>query len=667
MGSPSITIASKSGFCVGVERAVKMAFKCANTNTGNVYMLGELIHNRFVNEQLRELGVVSTEDLSQVENGTIIIRSHGITKSVYDYLSSKPLNIVDATCIYVKSIQNKVEKYHQAGYTIVIVGDRAHPEVIGVNGWCSNEAIIISTLQEAQNSRLKEPVCIVAQTTFIKELFTQISNYICMIHNGTLVFDTICQSTALRQKAAADLAKKSDAMIVIGGKNSSNTAKLEQICRQHCSQVINIEAADEINVKDFSECSSIGVTAGASTPSQIILEVKGKMENIMENFEESIENLKQFRTGDIVTGEIISVNEAEIYVNIGHKSDGIIKKADFLQDLYSDLTSSAAIGDQIEAMVIDMNDGTGNIVLSKIRVDELAAQDKTEEAFKSGEILTGKITKIVKGGVIVDIGFSKPFMPGNQYALKYTEDLNALLGKEVEGRIIEFDRDRNKIIFSRKVVLLEIRNAEREEKERRKKEALDSLELSQVVNAPVKNVADFGVFIDLNGIDGFIHVSDLAWRRISNPKNLFKTGDMIEAIVTELDKEAGKVKLSVKALTPEPWQTFIEGYKANDTTKAIIKSVVKFGAFAEIIPGVEGLIHISNLSHDKVPNVESVVNVNDEVTVKIIEIDNDKRKIGLSIKDLTEAPKRKIEQDKAYYKEDSKVTMEHLFKKYLGE
>ena len=662
-----IVKAKSAGFCFGVDNAVNTALKVAEENPDrNIATLGELIHNANVVTDLRSKGIEPIQSLDEMQSeGILIIRSHGVGKSVYENLRQKEIEYVDATCPYVKSIQNKVEKYYKKGYTIIIVGDKHHPEVIGVNGWCEDCAEIVNTREEATKIVSEKPICIVAQTTIIKSLFEDICVKIQENNTDVLVFNTICSATELRQKEAAALAESADAMIVIGGYNSSNTKKLVEICKETCSRVFHVETEADVNTEQFSACETVGITAGASTPTHIILEVMKKMDISMENFEKSLDELKQLRIGDIVTGEIISVNPNEVVLNVGAKSDGIIKKSDYLLDLYNDLTNIAAIGDKIEAMVLDMNDGMGNIVLSKIKVDEIAAYQEAEKKFNDKETITGKISKIVKGGVIVDIGFTQAFMPANQYALRFTEDLNPLLGKEVTGRIIEFDRDKNRIIFSRKVILQEELNIKKTEEARIKNEAIAPLELDAVVSGPVKNITDFGVFVDLNGVDGFIHVSDLSWNRVANPKNFCKVGDVLEGKIIEIDKEKFKVKLSVKNMTKEPWALFIEQYKIGDITSVLIKSITKFGAFAEIVPSVEGLIHISNLSHDKVDKVESVVNVGDTVKAKITEIDKEKRKIGLSIKDTTEAPKKRIESDRLFYHEDSKSTMEDAFKKYL--
>lgn len=661
-----IRTAQNAGFCFGVRRAVDCALSEAASHRGEpIYTLGELIHNSGVVAQLEEEGVRTAESLSDIPDGsTVIIRSHGVGEAIYGEIEARGLRLVDATCPNVKSIQNKVEKHHGLGYTIIIVGDCTHPEVIGINGWCENSAIIVSDPSEAAGLELSGPVCVVAQTTSIREKFDAVCDVILGKIPDALVFNTICRATQLRQAETESLSKESDVMIVLGGANSSNTAKLAEISAAFCPRVIHIESPDSLIEYSFCGTERIGITAGASTPQEKIMEVVHIMENTMENFEKSLDDFKRLRVGDIVKGKVIAVNEESVYLDIAYKSDGIIKKSDFVMDLYTDLPSTVAIGDEVEAMITDMNDGTGNVVLSKIKVDELEALNVTKEKFESKETIKGKIVKVVKGGLIVDTGFVKAFMPANQYALRYVEDINALLGKEVEGRIIEFDRDKNKIIFSRRVILQEELNARREEQARRKQAALDAIEEGMVVEAPVKNITNFGVFLDLNGVDGFIHISDLSWKRVAKTEDFCKPGDVLTAKIVEIDQEKGKVRCTVKGLTEEPWVVFTKNYKVGDTIEGTVKSITKFGAFVEIIPMVEGLVHISNLSYDKVDSVESVVKVGETVKAKIIEINTEKRKVGLSIKELTEAPKKKIAKNRLYYKEDSTTTLEDAFKKY---
>ncbi|NLW69618.1 MAG: bifunctional 4-hydroxy-3-methylbut-2-enyl diphosphate reductase/30S ribosomal protein S1 [Eubacteriaceae bacterium] len=665
-----IIVAESAGFCFGVQRAVDLARKCATENRGEkVCTLGELIHNPGVVESLKALGIGVINSVDEAQSGFVIIRSHGVKKEIYEQFEQKGIKIIDATCPYVKSIHKKVEKYSEKGYTLIIVGDDQHPEVKGIAGWSKNEVYIINSVEQAMSLEVNQPICIVAQTTSIKSHFDAICDVIKGKYPDVLIFDTICSATSLRQAEAERLSKQADVMVVIGGLESSNTIKLAQICRRNCKTVIHTESADSFDEYKLNGAEKVGVTAGASTPRQNITEVVHKMENSMENanLDKSLEDFKRLKVGDIVKSKVIAVNEEEVYVDISYKSDGIIKKADFVQDLYTDLPTSVAIGDEVEAMVTDMNDGVGNVVLSKLKVDELASIKEIQQKYETGETLKGKIAKVVKGGLIVDIGLANAFMPARQYALRYVEDLNALLGKEVEGRIIEFDKDKNKIIFSRRVILQEQLDARRAAEAAKREAALSVIEEGMVVEAPIKNVTNFGVFLDLGGVDGFVHVSDLAWRRVNKPEDLYKAGDVVNAKIVSIDKETNKVKCTIKGLTEEPWVVFTKTFKEGDTGEGTVKSITKFGAFVEVVPGVEGLVHISNLSHEKVESVESVLKAGQLTKFKIMTIDNEKRKIGLSIKDLTEAPKRKPIQNKLYYKEESNSSMEDAFKKYLDK
>ncbi|WP_290770567.1 bifunctional 4-hydroxy-3-methylbut-2-enyl diphosphate reductase/30S ribosomal protein S1 [Anaerofustis sp.] len=657
----NIIKAKSAGYCFGVNNAVNMAYE-ASQNKKKVYTLGPLIHNAFVTNELKEKGVDIIDDLDKIDEGTVIIRSHGVGKYIYDKIKAKNLKLIDATCPYVKSIQNKVEKYHNKGYTIIIVGDKSHPEVIGVNGWCENEAHVIFSKEEAELFNTDNNVCIVAQTTIIESLFNDIVNIIEENCANVVVFNTICNATSVRQEEASLIASEVEAMVVVGDTHSSNTKKLVEISKSKCKNVFFVENASDLD-DAIKEYKNIGLTAGASTPTQLIEEVMNTMDNNMvDSFEKNIaESMKEFREGDIIEGEIVAVDHNEVTMNIGYKSDGIVKKADYLYDLMEDLTTKAAKGDKVKVMVMKMNDGTGNVSLSKIKVDELSALDEAKEKFDSKETVNAKITKVVKGGLIVDLGFVKAFMPASYYDVRFIKDFDSLLGKEVECRIVEFDKNKNKIIVSRKV-LLEEAYKERKAKEKELKDAaISALEIGKVVEAPIKNITNFGMFIDLNGVDGFIHISDIAWKRVNNINDLYKVEDTVKAVVTELDKDNYKVKLSLKDLTKEPWQEFIENYSVGQTVPAKIKNTTNFGAFAEIIPDVEGLIHISQLSHDRVNKVEDAVKTGDEVTVKIIEINKDKRKVSLSIKETMDPPKRKIERNKLYHKEDSNVTLGDIF------
>lgn len=661
-----IIVADSAGFCFGVNNAVQTAYDAIDLDE-KVYTLGPLIHNVNVTDDLESKGIKIIDDLDKIDNGAIIIRSHGVSKDIHEKIKQKNLKKINATCPYVKSIQNKVEKYYNKGYTIIIIGDKNHPEVIGVNGWCNNAATIIYSIEDVMQMGDVDKACIVAQTTIIEDLFDKLVAAIKKKCPNVIVHNTICNATSLRQTEAGKIAEMVDAMIVVGDKHSSNTKKLVEICERKCKNVYHVETKSDLDLDAIVNYKNIGLTAGASTPRQLIKEVIESMENkennvTMDSFEKNIEeSMKEIRVGDIIEGEIIAIDHNEVILDIGYKSDGIVKKADFLYDLYEDLTTKAAKGDKVKVMVTAMNDGTGNVALSKIKVDEINALEETKAKFDLGETINAKVTKVVKGGLICDLGFIQAFMPASYYDVRFVKEFNDVLGKEIECKIVEFDKDKSKIIVSRRVLLEEEYKKRKEQEKEMRETAIGSLELDKVVKGAVKNITNFGMFIDLNGIDGFIHISDIAWKRIRNINDIYNVGDEVSAKVIELDKENYKVKLSIKAMTKEPWQEFLENYSAGASVKATIKNITSFGAFAEIIPDVEGLIHISQLSYDRVENVEDAVKVGDVVDVKIIDINSDKRKVSLSMKELMAPPKKTIEKNKLFYKENESVTLGDMF------
>ncbi len=378
-------------------------------------------------------------------------------------------------------------------------------------------------------------------------------------------------------------------------------------------------------------------------------------------FEQYEGTLKELKTGDVVEGEVISVNSDFVVMNIGGKSDGIVKKDEFIQDLYEDLLKTAAVGDKYNVMILATNDGAGSYVLSKLRAEEQVAKADLQKVFEAGEIIDGKITKAIKGGLLVDIGGLTAFMPASYYDVRFVKDLQALEGKEIQGRIVEYNPGANRIIFSRKVLVIEEIEKRKAEQQQRKEEAVKDLEIGQEIDTVVKNLTDYGAFVDLGGIDGFIHVSDIAWAPVRKPADKLAQGQQVKAKIIELDKENYKVKLSIKELTPDPWQMFRKQFTEGDKVKATITTIAKYGAFARIIEDVEGLIHISQFAHEKISTPEAVVKTGEEVEVAIIKIDDEKKKVSLSIKELLPIPKKKIEKNKQVYADDATVTIGDLF------
>lgn len=660
-----IILAKSAGYCYGVQKAIDKVEESINDSNKSIHTLGPIIHNKQVIEKLENQGVYSTEQVEDINDGTIIIRSHGVEPNIYEKVNNQNLELVDATCPYVKNIQKKVERYYKENYQIIIVGDGKHPEVIGVNGWCNKTGIILDNIQEVKKLSNYKKICVVAQTTIVSEKFLQIVSHIISKAKEIVIFNTICDATKTRQDEAASLSKKVHAMVVIGGYHSSNTQKLASICKEHCKNVFHIETYKDLPILEIKNCKRIGITAGASTPNWIIKEVINKMENeinkeekeeiVAGDFEKSIEeSMVRIKPGDIVSGEVISLSKEDVIVNIGYKSDGKVLKSEFTSNKDSDLTDLVNIGDQVELKVLSLNDGQGYVVLSKKRLDDEKAAIKLNEIFENQEIISGKVTKSIKGGFLVDIGIKEVFMPISHYHLRFIKDPELVVGQNVRGIIIEYNPEKNKIIFSQKVVL------EREIREKREG-VLNSIQEGDTIKGRVKSIVKFGVFVDLDGIDGMVHISDLSWGRVKNPGDILSIGDIVETMVLEVDREKEKIKLSLKHLVEDPWEKVFRLYLIGDKVNVKIIKIVPFGAFAEIDKGVEGLIHKSQIAFENIENVEKYLSIGQEVVTEIVDMDKEKKKIGLSIIALQDEPVKKIESNETVYKEDDDLTLGDVF------
>ncbi len=650
-----IILAKSAGFCFGVQKAVEKVEKSIKEYPKPIYTLGPIIHNQQVINRLKQQGVNSIDRIEDINSGVIVIRSHGVQPEIYRYAEDHSLKVIDATCPYVKNIQKKVERYYRDGYQIIIVGSKNHPEILGVNGWCDNTAIILEKEEDAHSISRYNKVCVVAQTTAIQEYFLKIVAIILEKSQEIVIFNTICNATSERQEETKSIAQQVDAMIVIGGYHSSNTQKLMEICKKYCEHSYHIETYKDLPLSELKKYSKIGITAGASTPDWIIKEVIVEMEKDLEmekkQQEDSMVNIK---VNDIVMGEVIAVNEEEVMVNIGYKSDGILPKNEYSIKKDVHLTEEVQPGDQIQVMILSLNDGEGNVLLSKKRVDERIAKERIKNAYENQEIQEGKIKKSIKGGFIVDLGFVDVFMPISQYHIKFIKDPEKAVGEEVRGFIIEYNPSKNRMIFSQRVLL-------EKEIQEKKDEVFQSLKEGDIITGTVKNIVKFGAFVDLGGIDGLIHISDLSWKRVNNPEEILSINDQVTAKVIEVDREKEKVRLSLKDLTEEPWAKFERTFNIEDKVSVKITKTTTFGAFAEIIPGVEGLIHKSQISFDNVDKVEDFLVPGQEVDVKIIDLDKEKRKIGLSITALQNKPVKKIEKNEMVYQEKDNLTLGDVF------
>ncbi len=704
-----IIVAKNAGFCFGVRRAVEAVYDHLD-KAEKLYTYGPIIHNPEVVEELKDKGVIVEDNIDNIDSGTVIIRSHGVPEQVYKHMTGKGLNIVDATCPYVKRVHNLVKEYHSQGYAVIIVGEKEHPEVIGINGWCNNEAFIVNDEAEAQKLPSLHKACIVAQTTMIQKKWDAILKIIHEKVEQPEVFNTICGTTSTRQMEAESIAKMADVMIVIGGKNSSNTKKLYSICKTHCDKTFAVETAKDIDISLFDPGDVVGITAGASTPDWIIKEVIEKMNkanelekakhiseeektvisneeagkapdqqteiteqltqnnekeettslqstepdekkpesesvteeeqsaeemNTIENYDKTVISL---RPGMVVQGTIIAITDEEVIINVGYKSDGILP-IDELTLIDPDTGETLwHEGDSIDVEIVKVNDGEGNVLLSRRAIEERRRWKMIEDGFKNKKEFKGVCAEVVKGGVIARIGDIRAFVPASHLSTRYIEDLTTLIGTPLRLRIIELERRRNRVIASQRVIL-------EEEEEARRKALWDSIEEGQIITGTVKRLTDFGVFVDIGGVDGLIHISDLSWGHVQHPSEVVQQEQSIAVKVLAVDRERGRISLGYKQTIPHPWDNVEEKYTVGDTVSGKVVRITTFGAFVQLEPGVDGLVHISQISDKHVDKVEDVLKVDEEVQVRILDVDSEKRRISLSIREALPDRQEKTEPD----------------------
>ena len=641
-----ILLAKSAGFCFGVQRAVDTAYKHADEK--NVYTYGQIIHNEEVVGDLAKHGVKILEDdeLDQIKDSKVIIRSHGAEKRVYDILEKNGNEIIDATCPFVKKIHNIVMDECGKGHTIIIVGDGKHPEVKGIMGWCMSEPVVIGTEEEAEkfvqsclNGEYKpsENISIVSQTTFNYRKFHNVVDIIRNKLYNVTAYKTICNATSVRQREAQEIASKVDAMIVIGGRNSSNTQKLYEISKKECENTYYIQTLVDLDLTTFESVSRVGITAGASTPNQLIKEVHGRMDEM--NFAELLENDESrgsIKTGEIVEGRVIDVKPDEIIVDISYKSDGVIPRNEYTNTPNADLTELVHVGDAITAKVVKTNDGEGSVLLSYKRVAAEKANEKLEAALESGEILTGKVVQVVSGGLNVMYDETRVFIPASLVSDTYEKNLDKYLDQDVEFILTEYQPKKRRIIGNRKQIIV-ARKAEAA------KELFDRIEVGMTVEGVVKNVTSFGAFIDLGGADGLLHISEMSWGRVEDPKSVLKVGDKVKAFIKNIDGE--KIALSLKFDDTNPWLNADEKYAPGTVVTGKVARMADFGAFIELEPGVDALLHVSQISYDHVNKPEDVYKVGDVVEAEVVECNAADKKISLSVKSLLPVPSESDYED----------------------
>ncbi|HZH93219.1 MAG TPA: bifunctional 4-hydroxy-3-methylbut-2-enyl diphosphate reductase/30S ribosomal protein S1 [Tissierellaceae bacterium] len=659
-----IILAENAGFCFGVDRAVRMTEEELSKTDSSVYSYGPLIHNPQAVKALEAKGLETIDRFEDISEGRIIVRSHGVPEETINDIKELGLHLVDCTCPYVLAVHKKVRDYSSKGYSIVIIGDKDHPEVVGINGWCENQAHIVNSAEDAKALPDLEKSCVVSQTTNRLDKFLELSGIVEEKSQETVLFNTICNATKLRQEAAEEVAKKVDAMIVIGGKHSSNTIKLAEISSRHCKNVFHIETIEEFALQRLQNFNTIGITAGASTPDWIIKEAVKVMENYnKDEMMEAIESsFKRINRGDVLKGTVLYVTNNEVMVNINYKSDGIIDRSEISKEQDADPKELFKVGDEIDVYVMKLDDGEGNVVLSAKRVDFIKDWEILEESFKNEEILEVKVLNAVKGGLTVLVSGVNGFMPASQISMNYVSDLNQFKGQTLNAKIIDFDIQKRRMILSRKAV-------EKVEVEKKRAELWETIEEGKMLTGVVQRLTDFGAFVDLGGIDGLIHISDLAWFRVKHPSEVLKEGDNVEVKVLAFDKEKNRISLGLKQTTEEPWEVFLKDYKVGDVIDGEVVNILDFGAFVRVIKGVDGLLHVSQISKDHVEKPSDVLKVGDKVTVKITEINEADKKISLSAKDAIEtdepaeeAPAVEEEAEETYEQAEFNTSVEELTK-----
>jgi small subunit ribosomal protein S1 len=627
-----VRVASKAGFCYGVKRAIEMSMDTVRNRPGPIFSLGPLIHNPQVVARLGQLGVREINDIGELKTGTLIIRSHGVAPALLNAAREQGLDIVDATCPFVRRIQVVARDLIEKGYQVVIVGDKNHPEVQAILGWTDGKAEVVENPDEAVLVKAQGKVGVLAQTTQYVENFDAVVETLRKTGSDVQAFKTICRATSERQKAARELAGQVDVMIVVGGAESANTRKLASLCQASGTTTYHIEEAGELEPAWFQGVKAAGLTAGASTPDWIIEEVKSRMSEIEElngneeGMKDAVE-VKAVRHGEIVTGTVVHVGQDEVMVDVGAKSEGVIPIRELSCCEVTSIQDIVKVGDQIEVYVLKAEDNEGKLILSKEKADAEKAWAGLEEALESGKPVEGTVREVVKGGLLVDIGV-RAFLPASLVDRGYVEDLSKYLGQVISARVIEMNRARKKVILSRKAVL-------EEEYARLRQELLNNLEENQVVKGVVRRLTQFGAFVDIGGVDGLLHISEMSWYRINHPSEVVKVGDEIEVMVLKIDRENEKISLGLKQVLPNPWDTVDQKYPVGSIVTAKVVRLAPFGAFVQLEPGVEGLVHISHLAERHVAKPDEVVSEGEEVNVKVLSVDPAEKRIRLSIREVS--------------------------------
>ena len=646
-----ILLAENSGFCFGVRQAIEKTEEQINLKKsgkikGRIFTCGPLIHNRLVTDDLAERGVGIITSAGEAEPGdVVIVRSHGESKTFFEDARSRGITVIDATCPFVRKIQLLAEEAHHDGRKIIIVGDREHPEVMGINGWCENSAVIVNSPEEAE-SVTGDNYFLVCQTTIKKELLDEITQVLSKNNVGFEARNTICSATNLRQTSCRKLAECCDAMVVIGGKDSSNTRKLYQIAKKVCKNAYFIEKNEDLPLHQVKKYNKIGVAAGASTPECVIKEVIATMSehitemnevNMMDLMDDIEKSLRLPRIGETVNGKVHQVTDKEIIVNMGCKKDGVIPKEEVTLEGDQKLTDLFKEGDEIQAKVIKTDDGDGVILLSKKKLEVNEHWNEIIEAYENKTTINVKVVKQVNGGVIAAYKEATGFIPLSQLSDKYVENAEEFIGQELTVRIKKVDQKRGRAVFSHRDIL-------EEEKKKKLDEIWDSLHVDDIVEGKVMRFTDYGAFVDLGGIDGLLHISEISWGKLKHPQEVLKIGDIVKVKILSMNREKGKISLGLKQTMPEPWSVIEENYQVGQVVSGKVVQIKEYGAFVELEPGLDGLVHISEVANKRVNDISEELTVGQTVEAKILDIDTERKRISLSIKQALPAEAEEAEE-----------------------
>lgn len=659
-----VFLAEYAGFCQGVKNALKLTLDEVSRGK-KVCTLGPLVHNEQVVEYLADQGVQVVTDLHKLKsNVSVVIRTHGVLPEVYKCLQGhKDVAIIDATCLFVKRLQGIAHQHAQKGFDVIIYGNRSHPEVQALLGWAGGRACVIDPLQNELPEKVSfsSGAILISQTTQREDYFWTLAEKLKKIYPALEVKNTICRATMLRQNAAAKLASTVDLMLVVGDSQSANTHKLTQVCRE-IVKTYQIAETREISGEWLVGVKRVGVTAGASTPPWTIKEVMVTMENgKLGNLEDtrteeefSYQEIRDYRPGDTVKGKAVLVEEEQVLVDIGYKSEAVLPRNEIILEEGVTLKDKFAEGDEIDLLVLRVNQQEDKIIVSQKRLEREKRWKEIEDCAETGTTMQGIVKEVVPAGIIVNLGSGiEGFMPGSLVDVRYIPDFTQFMGQEFSFKVIELNRERDKIILSRKLLL-------EEEAEKQKKEVLNSLKEGEVITGIVKRLTDFGAFVDVGGIDGLVHISEVSWQRVGHPQEVLKVGEEVQVKVLEVIPERERISLSIRQTQLDPWTKIDKEYKVGEIISGKVTRIVNFGAFVELIPGAEGLVHISQMADFHVTHPSEIIREGEEVEAKILDINVENKRISLSMKKARPVS-RNFSPSPAQESENQNVTLGDVF------